>query len=80
MTYITVTYLDERPIASSWELASEKTLHLKMLMYSPFLADYSPGTVHILQLSNHLLKEGKNIIDLALGGDPERERFANAHG
>jgi RimJ/RimL family protein N-acetyltransferase len=77
--YVTVTYLDERPIAAFWGEASGKMVHLGMLIYSPFLARHSPGKLHIMQLSEHLIKEGKDMLDLTPGGDPWKERFANAH-
>lgn len=77
--YVTATYLDERPIAAFWGAVSGKTVHLGMLIYSPFLAEHSPGKLHMMQLSEHLLKEGKNVLDLTPGGDPWKERFANAH-
>lgn len=78
-TCVTITYLDERPIAAFWGTASEDTVHLGMLVYSPFLAAHSPGKLHMMQLSDHLLDEGKNVIDLTPGGDPWKERFANTH-
>ncbi len=77
--YITATYLDERLIAAFWGAVSGKTVHLGMLIHSPFLAEHSPGKLHIMQLSEHLLKVGKDVLDLTPGGDAWKERFANAH-
>ncbi len=77
--YVTVTYLDERPIAAFWGAVSGETVHLGMLVYSPFLAEHSPGKLHIMQLSEHLLNGGKHVLDLTPGGDPWKERFANQH-
>ncbi len=77
--YVTVTYLSEQPIAAFWGTVSGQTVHLGMLIFSPLFARYSPGKLHIMQLSEHLLKDGKNILDLTPGGDPWKERFTNAH-
>lgn len=78
-TYITITYLDERPIAALWGLMSGKTLHLGILMYSPFFAEYSPGKLHVMQLSKLMLSDGLEVLDLTPGGDLWKERFANEH-
>lgn len=77
--YVAVTYLNECPIAAFWGAVTGKTVHLGMLIYSPFLAEYSPDGLHIMQLSEHLLEEGKDVLDLTPGGDPWKEYFANAH-
>jgi len=76
-TYVTVTLLDERPIAGFWGTASGKTVHVGMLIHSPFLAEHSPGKLHLMQLSEYLLQEGKELLDLTPGG-AWKERFANA--
>jgi RimJ/RimL family protein N-acetyltransferase len=54
-------------------------MHLGMLVHSPFLAEHSPGKLHIMQLSEYLLNEGKHVLDLTPGKDPWKERFANEH-
>jgi len=77
--YVTVTYLEQHPIAAFWGAVSGKTVHLGMLIYSPFVAEYSPDKLHLLQLSERLLQEGKTLLDLTPGGDPWKEHFANAH-
>jgi len=76
---LTVTYLAGRPIAAYWGLASEEQTHLGMLIHSPFLAEHSPGKLHLMQLSEHLLQLGMRRIDLTPGGDAWKERFANDH-
>lgn len=77
--YVTVTFLDDRPIAAFWGMESGGMVHLGMLIHSPLLAEHSPGKLHVMQLSEHLLREGKRVIDLTPGGDPWKERFANGH-
>ena len=77
---VTATLLDERPIAAFWGMASGPVVHLGMLIHSPFLAEHSPGKLHIMQLSEFLLQEGNTtILDLTPGGDAWKERFANEH-
>lgn len=78
-TCLTATFLDNRLIAAFWGTVSGKVVHLGMLVHSPSLAEHSPGKLHIMQLSEYLLSEGLEMIDLTPGGDPWKERFANAH-
>jgi CelD/BcsL family acetyltransferase involved in cellulose biosynthesis len=77
--YVTVTCLDDKPIAGFWGLVSKDKVHLGMLMHSPFLAEHSIGKLHLMQLSEQLLTDGFNTLDLTPGSDPWKERFANAH-
>lgn len=77
--YVTVTTLDERLIAAFWGAVSGRNVHLGMLIHTPFLAEHSPGKLHVMQLSEHLVAEGKEVLDLTPGGDAWKERFANAH-
>ncbi|HZP88474.1 MAG TPA: GNAT family N-acetyltransferase [Burkholderiales bacterium] len=79
ITHLTVTYLNDRPIAALWGGVSHADVHLGMLIHSPLLAEHSPGKLHLMLLSEHLLSEGKGTLDLTPGGDPWKERFANAH-
>jgi len=48
-------------------------------MHSPFLAEHSIGKLHLMQLSDQLVKDNFNALDLTPGSDPWKERFANAH-
>jgi hypothetical protein len=43
------------------------------------VAEHSPGKLHVLQLSELLIQEGIEVLDLTPGGDPWKERFATAH-
>ncbi|HYM33740.1 MAG TPA: GNAT family N-acetyltransferase, partial [Steroidobacteraceae bacterium] len=76
---VTATFLDEQPIAAFWGSITGKTVHLGMLIHSPLYAEHSPGKLHIMQLSQYLLEQGKSVLDLTPGGDAWKERFANAH-
>lgn len=77
--YCTATFIDERPIAAFWGVLSGPMVHLGLLISSPFCAEHSPGKIHIMQLSEQLLKDGHAVLDLTPGGDAWKERFANAH-
>jgi CelD/BcsL family acetyltransferase involved in cellulose biosynthesis/RimJ/RimL family protein N-acetyltransferase len=77
--YVTVTYLSGTPVAAFWGAASGKKVHLGMVVHSPVLSEHSPGKLHIMQLSELLLQEGKEVLDLTPGDDAWKERFANAH-
>lgn len=77
--YCTVTFIDERPIAAFWGILSGTMVHLGLLISSPFCAEHSPGKIHMMQLSEQLLKDGVAVLDLTPGGDAWKERFANAH-
>lgn len=78
-THVTVTSLAGEAIAAFWGMASDKTVHLGMLIHSPLLAEHSPGKLHLMLLQDELLKEGKEILDLTPGGDPWKENFADSH-
>lgn len=78
-TYVTATYLDGRPVAAFWGVVSGKTVQLCLQIGSPFYAGYSPGVVHIRQVSEQLLSDGYDLLDLTPGGDAWKERFANSH-
>jgi CelD/BcsL family acetyltransferase involved in cellulose biosynthesis/GNAT superfamily N-acetyltransferase len=77
--YFTATYLDDIPIAAFWGMSTKKMVHLGMLISSPFCAEHSPGKLHIMQLSEYLLGDGQEILDLTPGGDAWKERFASTH-
>lgn len=75
----TVTYLNNRPIAGFWGQVSGTTVHLGMVMHSPFLSRLSPGKIHLMQLCEYLQKKGIDLIDMTPGGDSWKSRYANAN-
>jgi CelD/BcsL family acetyltransferase involved in cellulose biosynthesis len=77
--HITVTYLDKKPIAGLWGVISGKMVSIGMIMHSPFFAEYSPGKVHIMLLSQLLLEENMELLDITPGNAPWKERFGNAN-
>jgi hypothetical protein len=50
-----------------------------LIGYNPLLAKHSPGKFHIHLLSQMLIAEGYEELDLTPGGDPYKERFSNSH-
>ena len=58
---------------------SGKEVQLGIIAYNPFLSKLSPGKIHILMLSELLLDEGFETLDLTPGGDSYKERFSNGH-
>jgi RimJ/RimL family protein N-acetyltransferase len=76
---LTVTYLNDRPIAGLWGLVSKNRVHLCLIMHSPILAEHSIGKLHIMKLSESLLSDHIDTLDLTPGSDPWKERFANSH-
>jgi CelD/BcsL family acetyltransferase involved in cellulose biosynthesis/RimJ/RimL family protein N-acetyltransferase len=76
---LTVSYLAGRPIAGCWCVTGSGQAHVGLVIYSPFLAEHSPGILHFMQLSEYLSQNGVALIDLTAGGDAWKERFANEH-
>lgn len=54
-------------------------VHLAIIANSPFLANHSPGKIHIMMLSRMLAEQEVGLFDLTPGGDRWKERFANEH-
>ncbi|RZJ11793.1 MAG: GNAT family N-acetyltransferase [Rubrivivax sp.] len=77
--HLTVTMLDDQPIAAFWGAVVGTSLQLGMLIHSPELAEHSPGKLHVQSLAEFLLSTGIDTLDLTPGGDAWKERFANAH-
>lgn len=76
---VSVTYLNNRPIAGGLSGVCKGTIHLYLGMHSPFLEAYSPGIIHMLQLYEYLPNEAIKVIDFTPGGDAWKERFAASH-
>ena len=73
--HITVTRLNGCIIAANIGWCNKQQVLLGTLAHSPFLAEYSPGKLHILQLGLHLEEEGFDFLDLTPGGS-YKENFA----
>lgn len=77
--HVTATTLAGRVIAAHIGVVGRDEVHLSILCHSDMHASQSPGKLHLLRLGELLLQEGKSVLDLTPGGDPWKERFANAH-
>ncbi len=53
-------------------------VQLGLIAHNPSLARLSPGKLHILMLGQMLREQGYCQLDLTPGGEPYKERFANA--
>lgn len=76
--YVSVTLLDDVPIAGFFGLISKDTVHLGLLMSDAVLAASSPGKLHLMQAAADMCELGFRKLDLTPGGDPWKTRFANA--
>jgi CelD/BcsL family acetyltransferase involved in cellulose biosynthesis len=63
-------------LSAQFGLISGKTYSGLMPMFSPFCAELSPMTVHLLMLVEELHREGYQTLDLTPSIDPFKERFA----
>ncbi len=77
--HLTVSYLDQKPIAALWASVSGTWLNLSMIMHSPLLAEHSVGKLHIMQLSRSLIDENLEVLDITPGDAPWKDRFASTH-
>ncbi len=76
---VTVTTVNGRPIAAHFGVAGKGQVHLAIITFSPAHARYSTGKLHLMQLGRALAREEVAVLDLTPGGEPWKERFANAH-
>ena len=78
LLHATVLKVGDRVAAAHIGACGQKEVQLGINAHSPFLAKHSPGKFHILFLARMLMQEGYEQLDLTAGGDPYKERFANA--
>ncbi len=79
LLHVTATTLSGRVIGAHIGVAGREAVHVAIVSHSEMHSDQSPGKLHLLRLGQCLLSEGKSVLDLTPGGDPWKERFANAH-
>lgn len=79
LLHATILKAGDRLASAHINVRDGKQLHLNLIGYNPLLAKHSPGKFHIHMLSQMLIAEGCEELDLTPGGDPYKERFANAH-
>lgn len=75
LLHATVVKLNGQMISAHLGILNKDQVTLGILAYSPFLAEHSPGRLHILLLGMELNKQGIAALDLTPGAD-YKERFA----
>jgi CelD/BcsL family acetyltransferase involved in cellulose biosynthesis len=77
--HVTALTAGERPVSVHLNTHDAERVHLGICSYSPYVANASPGWAHLALLAPMLAAEGFQQFDLTPGGEPYKERFANAH-
>jgi CelD/BcsL family acetyltransferase involved in cellulose biosynthesis len=77
--HVSILRVGSRLASMQINVCEGRQLHLNLIGYNPLLAKHSPGKFHIHLLSQMLIAEGYEELDLTPGGDPYKERFANCH-
>jgi CelD/BcsL family acetyltransferase involved in cellulose biosynthesis/RimJ/RimL family protein N-acetyltransferase len=78
LLHVTAMKVGGELVAAHMGVASREELQLGIIVHNPTFSKYSPGKFQILFLCKMLMDEGCNQLDLTPGGDPYKERFANA--
>lgn len=78
-SHFTVLWCEGQPLAFHFGACDRRQVILGLATYDPREGKNSPGTLLIIKLIELLMEEGYEIFDLSPGGDPYKERFANAH-
>ena len=76
LLHITLLRAGSGILSAKIGLISGKTYSGLMPIFSPFCAELSPMTVHLLMLVEDLQREGYETLDLTPSADPFKERFA----
>lgn len=80
LLHVTVLKAGDQTVASVAALISKNKANLGGInFHSPLFANYSPGYVHFLMLSQQFVNEGIESFDLTPGGDPYKDRLATQH-
>lgn len=78
LLHVSVMTAGDEIAAAHLGVRSGPELQLGIIVHNPLLAKHSPGTLHILLLSQMLRELGMTQLDLTPGGDAYKESFANA--
>ena len=77
--HATVLMVGKEAAAAHIGLRDKDKLYLGVFAHSPFLAQHSPGKIHLLMLGERLARENYTALDLTPGDDPWKDRFATAY-
>ena len=78
LLHVTVLKVGDQLASAHINTCGIKEVHLGILAHNPWLAHHSPGAFHIYFLSQLLMKEGYEQLDLTPGADPYKSDFANS--
>ena len=78
LLHVTVMKVGNQIASAHLGACSKQEVQLGLIAHNPELEKHSPGKFHILFLARMLMQEGYEQLDLTAGGDPYKERFANA--
>ena len=73
LLHVTVLMAGNLLASTQLNVCDRKQLHLNLIGYNPMLAKHSPGKFHIHMLSQMLIAQGCQELDLTPGGDPYKE-------
>ena len=77
LLHVTVLRVGELVASAHVNVRWGDEVQVGLIAHNPELARQSPGKLHILMLSEMLLREGYARLDLTPGGESYKERFAN---
>ena len=78
LLHVTVMKVGDQIASAHLGACGRREVQLGLVAHNPEFEKHSPGKFHILFLARMLLREGYVRLDLTAGGDPYKERFANA--
>ena len=79
LLHVTVMTLGRQLAAAHIGIRNKSEVILGIVGHSPFLAEHSPGKLHILQLGLLLHQEGFSSLDLTPGGDAYKDDRATRY-
>lgn len=78
LVHLTVLKAGEHFVTAHLGAVKKNEVQLGLIAHNPRFARHSPGKFQILFLSKMLMQQGFEQLDLTAGGDPYKERFADA--
>lgn len=76
LLHVTLLRAGDEVVSAMFGIVGSGTFSLGMPIFSPFHADMSPMTWHMLMLIELLQQEGFSVLDLTPGLDPFKQEFA----
>jgi len=76
--HITTMMLDDELVSALIGVVNGNSVSIAIITYSPLFSTYSPGKLHIMMLSQQLVEDGFEYLDLTPGGDTWKSRFADS--